>query len=44
MRIAGFEKINVFILSKRTPEKNPNILFGRSAPQLFMNALKKEIK
>jgi hypothetical protein len=44
MRIAGFQKINVFILPKHTPEKNPNILLGRSAPQLLMNALKKEIK
>ncbi len=44
MRIAGFQKINVFVFSKHTPEKNPNILLGRSALQLFMNPLKKEIK
>jgi len=44
MRIVGFQKINVIILSKRTPEKNPNILLGPSAPQLYINTLKKDIK
>jgi len=44
MRIAGFEKINVIILSKRTPEKNPDILLGRSTPQLYRNPLKEELK
>jgi len=44
MRIVGFQKINVIILSKLTPEKNPNILPGPSAPQLYINTRKKEIK
>jgi len=44
MRIAGFEKTNVIILSKSIPEKNPDILLGRSTPQLYRNPQKEEIK
>jgi hypothetical protein len=40
MRIVGFQRNNVIILSKRTPETNPNILLGPSTSQLYMNALK----